>query len=134
MVPEDGAREYGAEGGNQQREVNRDHDPSGYRQDQTEGAERAPQREGDETGQDEQEAGSRENARPPPISPARYSPTPSKAMISAVIHARNNTAAATSIDLAPDTAAVATRLAGVPSTAASRLKGHTLQGRHRRGR
>src|SRR5918994_279912 len=36
-------------------------------------------------------AGSSENARPPPISPARYSPTPSEAMISAVIHARNNT-------------------------------------------
>jgi hypothetical protein len=58
-------------------------------------------------------AGSRENARPPPISPAKYSPTPSKAMISAVIHARNNTAAASSIDLAPDTAALATRFAGV---------------------
>src|ERR671914_1724880 len=58
-------------------------------------------------------AGSRENARPPPISPAKYSPTPSMEMISAVIHARNNTAAAVSIDLMPDSPALATWLAGV---------------------
>jgi hypothetical protein len=66
-------------------------------------------------------AGSRENARPVLISPAKYSPIPSKAMISAVIHARNNTAAAISIDLMPDSPAVATWL-GSSSTAVSPLK------------
>src|SRR5918994_1490723 len=47
-------------------------------------------------------AGSRENARPPPISPARYSPTPSEAMISAVIHARKNTRCQAAIEEGDD--------------------------------
>src|ERR671917_554218 len=55
MVPEDGTREHGAECGDQERGIDRDHDLGGYRQDQTEGAERAPYREGDDTGQDEQD-------------------------------------------------------------------------------
>ena len=112
MVAEDGTRQYGAERGDQQREVDRDRDLSGYRQDQTEGAERAPHREGDETGQEEQMTGSREINRVPSMSPPMYSPIPSKAMISAVIHARTTPQQPTTSTWRPK-ARLSPRLTGV---------------------